>query len=170
MTALTNALVKAGLPDTTLTKRIWLWIQDHPGCTVTDIHKGLKTHPGITGTRISDLHNRKMITKTHAFRNTVKGKVDVFEFRVTMKEFELLPRVDQSVFNHKAPAPVQGLKAVLNRVNRQMLDNMNVGTEIIKTGGNSTVQQKVCVAVDVETMSVSEARALYLKLHAIFGK
>jgi hypothetical protein len=144
--ALTTALVTAGLPDMPMTKRIWLWIQDHPGCTMQDIYKGLKTPTGITGTRISDLHSRKMITRTRSFRNTIKGKVDVFELRVTMKEYELLPR----------PA----------KITHPVVAQPSVEHEPAPQPRFAIVRKN---SIDIDAMPVGEARALYQKLHAIFG-
>ena len=147
--ALTTALVTAGLPDMPMTKRIWLLIQDHPNCTIQDICKVLNIDIGIAGIRVADLYHRKMITRTRSFRNTIKGKVDVFELRVTMKEYELLPRpakttrpvVAQPSVEHEPTPPTPQPRFAIVRKN----------------------------SIDIDAMPVGEARALYQKLHAIFG-
>jgi len=147
-----NLAIKNALLLPPLNKRIWLWLKDHPNKTAREIELAIgETRPGHVSNAVSDLHSRGMLSACavnqsvypHG-RKTNRGRSFVNVYTALGSEFELLPRP-------KTPSKV-----------------------IAKHTANTPVpptQEKPVekFAINIENMTLNEARTLYLKLKEFFG-
>lgn len=106
---LTNALVKAGFPSMPVTKRIWLWLKDHPDHTADEIATALQFKKSSTYVALLDLTSRGMVSRRKVKRRSALRGFSTngtFEYAAIGAEYELLP-VRKSFQAEKT-----GLKAV----------------------------------------------------------
>lgn len=147
-----NLAIKNTLLLPPLNKRIWLWLKDHPNKTAREIELALgETRPGHVSNSVSDLHTRGMVS-ARAVNNSVyphgrktnRGRSLVNVYSALGSEFELLPRPkapSKIIAKHTAstPLPPEPEKPVAK------------------------------FAINIESLTLSDARALYLKLKEFFG-
>lgn len=107
---LTNALVNAGFPHMPVNKRIWLWINDHPGKTTHDVSVALGISHATASATLSNLYERGMLGRVGVKRHTSHGSRATFEYTTCIDEYELLPRKHSTAKSTrgsaKSPSPV----------------------------------------------------------------
>lgn len=153
MNSLKLAMQTAGVPMPPLIKRVWLWINDHPGKTAKDIALALGEPTQRVASRLSELKSRQMVSFTYdASRRHGKGVKHVMRYSATQKQFDLLPMPRKP-----KPAP----KPVL--VTPGPVTNMDIPD--VKPHPVVFIPH----TVDIDGMTVRDARELYGKLHKMFG-
>jgi len=147
-----NLAIKNTLLLPPLNKRIWLWLKDHPNKTAREVASALgELRSGHVSNAMHDLLVRDMVSvsivNASVYSRSLKpkpGSKFVGVYAALGREFELLPkRKTQStvVAKHVAntPVPPEPEKPVAK------------------------------FAINIENMTLSEARALYFKLQEFFG-
>ena len=146
MTAMTEAIKSAGLA-VPVNKRVWLWLKDHPNKTAGEIScaLGVPREGNIPGV-LNDLLSRGMVVSTMVPRapNVLRGPAFVKSYSTRGARFELLPR-------RKIP---------LTSPAKHFADTPTPAPEPEKVVGK--------FAINVENMTLRDAKALYLQLKAIF--
>lgn len=147
MTQMVQAMKDAGVKLPPVTQRIWQWLHDKGGAyTLKEVEIALKISGGHAGSGMYELYARGMVAKRQAFRRTASTR---FEWSAVGNTFELLPIKPE--FKRKTKAqPAKELTTTSQPVVSAVL--------------------APAPAINVEDgMTLAEARALYLRLHKIFG-
>lgn len=146
----TNAPISAGFPSMSLKKRVWLWLRDHPGKTSTEIANGMSLQQSSISVVMKDMTDREMVARKLVHRRNVSSiRPQVFEYETCIREFEVLPKKTK----------VAGKKT---RGRRPLVDLFNKAAGII-------TEDVPTSKIDIDKMPIGEARALYEKLHKLFG-
>lgn len=146
MNSITEAMKKVGIV-VPLKKRVWLWLKDHPDKTCKEIYLALNVQQGHVSAELHDMFKRGMVTARKEVLPGLKrfGERPVNVYRVTSKEYELLPV-------KKTPRPpvvkVEGPKVT-----------------VAVQEPNPVVKKKF----SIDDLSVYEAKELYDQLKKIFG-
>lgn len=148
MNTMTAAIKSAGLA-VPINKRVWLWLKDHPNKTAGEIAcaLGIAREANVPGT-LNDLASRGMVVSTIVPRahNVRRGPALVKAYSTRGAEFELLPRrkkTPTAPAKHFADTPVP-----------------KPAPEPEKVVGK--------FAINVENMTLRDAKALYMQLKEIF--
>lgn len=172
--AMTAALVSAGFPPITLTKRIWLWLHDHPDKTVKEISAALNEKPSHVSTRLSELTQRGMVTRTDVKRrqNVKHGRLKVAEYATAIKEYEVLPmkkpakQISQAAISVIAKAVALGEASKPHDI-RTTVDTPKVDRVITAAMDESATLSPL--QINVKALPLGEALRVYGELHAVFG-
>jgi hypothetical protein len=146
MTNMQLALKKAGA-SVPLTKRVWLWLKDHPGKTAAEIAVALgEARAGHVSNALFGLKSRGMVSAENAQARSRYNR-GVCVYTALGKEYELLPVRNFSAppAKHFANTPVP---------------------EAAKLPAEKPVGE---FAINVENMTLADARVLYAQLKEIFG-
>lgn len=140
MTTMTDALKKVGV-TVPHNKRVWNWLKDHPGKTVKEISAALNIPTAVLYTVVGDMVNRKMLEvgKEHLIR-----KIGAFG--------------PHKINTYRVVGKEFELLPVPKRKRVETVTPPPVKIEPVKSK-----------KIDVDNMSVSEARELYDQLKKIFG-
>lgn len=143
MNAIAHAMKQAGVPMPPLTKRVWLWLHDHPGKTSKDIGIALGAKHSDVATVMDSLYKRTMVAraKDKVGRTAAGSPKEVFVWSTVGKSYELLPMPKKV-----ARAPVVGVLPAKPPV----------------------VPAETTTRIDLESMTLRELRALYIQLKEIF--
>lgn len=144
MTTMTEALKKVGV-TVSHNKRIWLWLKDHPGKTAKEIAAALNIPITVVYTVTGDMQKRKMLEVSKLTLSYNRGKLgpkEINTYTAVGREFELLPMP-------KRKEPVTQTKSV----------------DLVPFKPVPEKPKKL----DVQQMSVAEAKELYDQLRNIFG-
>lgn len=160
--AMNKALVAQGMKPNTQIELIWRYIKDHPGTKLKTLEAIFKRSTAQT---LHSLWIRKMVTRTPEAVRYRHGNIrQVYCYKVAMSDYELLP----------LPVKTETVKT------------KTVKTESSKKPGSPVTmplpypplaepQPSLAAAQPddlderINKMSVGEARAMYVKLKAIFG-
>jgi len=145
-TTMAVALTSAGVKPLPLARRIWTMVKDHPGDTADQIAARLCVKPQRVRTALHDMCARKMVTARRE-RNRHTGHLKA-HWSTTMQAFEWLPRPKAEVGPTPLPASVTAPPPASPRTQ----DSPHT------TG-----------IPDVDTLTIAQARVLYVKLKAFFG-
>jgi hypothetical protein len=146
MNSITTALKTAGVKLPPLNKRVWLWLHDHPDKTSKDVALAIKTPHSDVATVMTDMLRRKMVTRTHMLVMARQGSpARVFVWRTCLREFELLPLPPMQSLRYAEPKPI--------------FDSLS----------SHCPAPAPTKAIDVDALTLREARALYLKLKDYFA-
>lgn len=142
MNAISTALKDAGVKLPPLNKRIWLWLHDHKGGkTSKAIAAAISARHSDVATQLNAMYKRGMVAKSVP-PNPRAGR-SVWEWETLGYQFELLPikkfKRPVPVFDKVPDVPVPGFPKVLAN------------------------------AVDVEALTLREARDMYMKLKEYFA-
>ena len=151
---LTNALVSAGFPKMSHGKRIWLWLHDHPGKTVTEIEAALGISQSTNAAvYLRDMLDRGMVSRVKAHRrNSGSG---AYEYSTCIREYELLPktkRATQALKNQAAYGPAVSARMPIEDLTPQPIEP-SVSAQ----------------PIDIKALSLVEAYRLYNELCIYFG-
>lgn len=106
MNTITHAFKASGVKLPPLKKRIWLWVNDHPGKTSKEVANALAIDRSTTASQLGFMVKRKMMTSTqekHPFRNQMLTR-----YSTCIKEYELppMPRAKATPFSPQIPLPL----------------------------------------------------------------
>lgn len=90
MNSITAAFKQAGAPVPVLTKRVWLWLKDHPERTYSDIAIELGETIGAVSSTLSNMNRRGMVRFIEEPQRP-GGIRTVRRYSVTQRIYELLP-------------------------------------------------------------------------------
>ena len=92
MNAITTALVTAGIKIPPLNKRIWLWLNDHPGKTSEEVGLAINSPCTHVSSTLSNMEKRKMVTSTRSVTyKSKKGAQLVKHYKTAGFVFEVKP-------------------------------------------------------------------------------
>lgn len=167
MNAMTNAMKEAGMKTPTVMYRIWNWLKDHPEKTAEDITKALGSNYTLA-TQLRDMYKRGMVTvfKDKSHKITGAGiHPMVLRYSVTNpREYELLPV--PAVYKKAKPKVVKlppyvnpySLAAQKKEAEKRLFESVGV---------TSTRQSQ---PLDIDNMTVGEAKRIYAQLQEFFNK
>lgn len=156
MNQMTAALAQAGIPTPSVYERIWRYFQDKPRTSSLSCSQVLRLSRANSSSYISEMETRRML-RSELVELRVKGAHGVFHTRavkhysVNTAEFEMLPR---PLTSKKKPN-----KAALKPV--KTIDQLKVEIPQVKVSATPVV--------DINSMSLGQARALYDELKKVFG-
>ena len=150
--AMNKALVAQGMKPKTQMELIWRHIKDHPGTKLKTLEAIFKR---ATAQTLHSLWIRKMVTRTP---ETVRGRQgnirQVYCYKVAMPDYELLP-LPVKTKTGKKPGPPVAMPLPY--------------PPLAEPQPSLAAAQSDDLDERINKMSVGEARAMYVKLKAIFG-
>ena len=154
--AMNKALVAQGMKPKTQMELIWRYIKDHPGTKLKTLEDCFKRSTAQT---LHSLWIRKMVTRTP---ETVRGRQgnirQVYCYKVAMSDYELpLPVKTKTVKaeSSKKPGPPVAMPLPY--------------PPLAEPQPSLAAAQPDDLDERINKMPVGEARAMYVKLKAIFG-
>ena len=143
--AMNKALVAQGMKPKTQMELIWRYIKDHPDTKLKTLEAIFKRSTAQT---LHSLWIRKMVTRTP---ETVRGRQgnirQVYCYKVAMSDYELLPLPVKTKTGKKPGSPV----------------TMPLPSLAAPAAQPDDLDERI------NKLPVGEARAMYVKLKAIFG-
>lgn len=139
MNQLTNALITAGIKVPCVKERLWRVIKEEPGLTQSQLAKRLTNIP--KGTISSQLHD--MEARGMVYVVGTKGHSPSGKAKAYHTDMETYQRRPRPERNGKTAAPAQPPA--------------------------ETKRQPVEVSIDLDSLTIREAKALYLKLKEMFA-
>jgi hypothetical protein len=145
--------VQAEQPTNNVTERIWRFIRDNPGCTSGDINKSEPDNAGGVSTRIAQLK----------LKGYVRG-TDEYPMKLYVaKQYTGTSAEDKIARMNAARA------AKLENLNNKSAKTKKKRGRPTKESMQQPVQAKPSRVVDLNNLSIVEARKLYDELKQIFG-
>ena len=155
--AMNKALVAQGMKPKTQMELIWRYIKDHPGTKLKTLEAIFKRSTAQT---LHSLWIRKMVTRTPETVRDRHGNIRrVYCYKVAMLDYELLP------------LPVK-TKTVKTKTGKKLGPPVAMPLPyppLAEPQPSLTAAQPDDLDERINKMSVGEARAMYVKLKAIFG-
>ena len=152
--AMNKALVAQGMKPKTQMELIWRYIKDHPETRLKTLEAIFKRSTAQT---LHSLWIRKMVTRTP---ETVRGRQgnirQVYCYKVAMSDYELLP-LPVKTKTGKKPGPPVAMPLPYPPLAEP------------QPSLAAPAAQPDDLDERINKMSVGEARAMYVKLKAIFG-
>ena len=152
--AMNKALVAQGMKPKTQMELIWRYIKDHPGTKLKTLEAIFKRSTAQT---LHSLWIRKMVTRTP---ETVRGRQgnirQVYCYKVAMPDYELLP-LPVKTKTGKKPGPPVAMPLPYPPLAQP------------QPSLAAPAVQPDDLDERINKMPVGEARAMYVKLKAIFG-
>ena len=152
--AMNKALVAQGMKPKTQMELIWRYIKDHPETRLKTLEAIFKRSTAQT---LHSLWIRKMVTRTP---ETVRGRQgnirQVYCYKVAMSDYELLPLPVKTKTGKKPGPPVAMPLPYPPLAEPQP-------SLVAPAARPDDLDERI------NKMSVGEARAMYVKLKAIFG-
>jgi len=150
MNSIPVALKVAGVRLPSVISRVWRYINDHPGCTVSKIAAEMNLPKDHISPLVCDLYNRKMIAREFVLtpgkkRNGHSFLRQVSSYRTCIKTYELLPR------------PVKETTRSSKPTSRPLAPTVVTAVPSVKP------------KINVDNLTLSEARELYTQLKDYFG-
>ena len=140
MNQLTNALAKAGVPLPTIKERLWRVIKDEPGLTASQLSKRLSGIPvGTISSQLNLMETRGMVYAVGTKGRGPIGKAKAYH-------------TDMAAYTLPPPVKTNGKKA-----------------EPSPASAVSTNRQPVEMSIDLDSLTIREAKALYAKLKEMFA-
>jgi hypothetical protein len=144
MNVMTQALKAAGVKTKTHQEILWNVVRDYPGRTARAYVDLTKQPESSVSSMLSQMVKRKMLNQVCVDMRTAAGLRRVAQYTIAIKEYELLPV-------SKVKRPPANSSALVN------IERIPACFEVVEP------------SVDIEKLTVSQARTLYLKLHKLFG-
>jgi hypothetical protein len=147
MNAMTEAFIRAGAKAPTIAERLWRIIKDEPGLTATQMQKRLPAiKVGSISSQLSLMETRSMVyvkgTKGQGPKGTAKA------YYTDMERYERLP----------APKPTTHMPAPAPAATPDISQPLACVPQSAPAGD----------VFDLDSLTIREARALYLKLKEMF--
>lgn len=176
-TVMEQALKQAGISTTTKMERIWRVIKDHPGITAKRIASMMNIDSSTVSANCCILVARGMISvkyvPTHMKVGRGVGTRNISTFYTDMREYELLPMPKVKEEAAEKVVPGKGLNSSVTIVHpgreqiaQQLMQPLKKEVAIAQV---SEAPEVAAPKIDVNKLTVMEARALYEQLKAIFG-
>lgn len=131
-----------------LIKRVWLYVKDHSEISASAVGSALKEKASQVSSVLGQLHQRGMATRQRATRRDNK-KEYVYSIPNKFTEYELLPMPKKP----KPPALSAASSAETVEAESPVLVDEKSNRNII----------------DLDNVTISQARQLYAVLHKMFG-
>ena len=156
---MTQALRQAGIKTPTILQQLWSIIKEQPGSTYREI-KGRASHlnPSSIASQLNELEKRSMAYSRPADIRYPNRKA----YFTDMERYELLPNPN-SIKEKKIRA------ALLDSVLQAEAAKVDAEASTISHMLAKAAVPSQDWAAYVDTLTVSEARALYQHLHKMFG-
>lgn len=157
--AMNKALTVQGMKPKTQMELIWRYIKDHPGTKLKTLEAIFKRSTAQT---LHSLWIRKMVTRTP---ETVRGRQgnirQVYCYKVAMPDYEVLP----------LPVKTKTVKAESSKKPEPPVAMLLPYPPLAEPQPSLAAPAAQPDDLDdrINKMSVGEARAMYVKLKAIFG-
>ena len=152
--AMNKALVAQGMKPKTQMELIWRYIKDHPGTKLKTLEAIFKRSTAQT---LHSLWIRKMVTRTpETVRDRHGNTRQVYYYKVAMPEYELLP-LPVKKESDKKPGPTVAMPLPYPPLAEP------------QPSLAAPAAQPDDLDERINKMPVGEARAMYVKLKAIFG-
>ena len=155
--AMNKALVAQGMKPKTQMELIWRYIKDHPETRLKTLEAIFKRSTAQT---LHSLWIRKMVTRTP---ETVRGRQgnirQVYCYKVAMSDYELLP----------LPVKTKTVKTESSKKLGSPVTMPLPYPPLAEPQPSLTAAQPDDLDERINKMPVGEARAMYVKLKAIFG-
>lgn len=148
MNSIPDALKAAGVKLPSLKNRIWLWLKDHPGKNYKTVATALKATPSSVSSQLGDLYARGMLSCETVPSNAKRGVKSIKIYSALGREYEL------------APLPLK------NSPCKTHTKRVPIDAPLIHIGTLPPLPAHK--GIDVEQLTISEARALYRKLQEMF--
>jgi hypothetical protein len=140
MNQLTNAFINAGIKLPSTKERLWRVIKDEPGLTQAQLAKRLTGIPiGTISSQLHGMEERGMVYVVGTKGRGPSGKAKAYH--TDMETYQLLPMPER---NGKKAATAQAEPPA------------------------ETKRQPVEMSIDLDSLTIREAKALYLKLKEMF--
>lgn len=134
-------------------ERIWLWIKDHPRSAPKAIAAALGLRREIVQVALTNMFNRGMVIKVQSDLRDARKNFMLWSVEPAMIRYELLPKLSETEKIRKENL-AKGCKTML------AASALKIGEPVKVFNPN---------VLDVESMSLKEARALYDKLKPYFS-
>ena len=155
--AMNKALVAQGMKPKTQMELIWRYIKDHPDTKLKTLEAIFKRSTAQT---LHSLWTRKMVTRTPETTRDRHGNIrQVYCYRVAMLDYELLP----------LPVKTKTAKAESSKKPGPPVAMPLPYPPLAEPQPSLAAAQPDDLDERINKMSVGEARAMYVKLKAIFG-
>ena len=152
--AMNKALVAQGMKPKTQLELIWRYIKDHPGTRLKTLEAIFKRSTAQT---LHSLWIRKMVTRTpETMRDRYGNMRKVYCYKVAMLDYELLP-LPVKTKTGKKPGPPVAMPLPYPPLAEP------------QPSLAAPAAQPDDLDERINKMPVGEARAMYVKLKAIFG-
>ena len=155
--AMNKALVAQGMKPKTQMELIWRYIKDHPETRLKTLEAIFKRSTAQT---LHSLWIRKMVTRTPETTRDRHGNIrQVYCYKVAMLDYELLP----------LPVKTKTVKAESSEKPGPPVAMPLPYPPLAEPQPSLAAAQPDDLDERINKMSVGEARAMYVKLKAIFG-
>ena len=155
--AMNKALVAQGMKPKTQMELTWRYIKDHPGTKLKTLKSIFKRSTAQT---LHSLWIRKMVTRTPEAVRARHGNIrQVYCYKVAMSDYELLP----------LPVKTKTVKAETGKKPGPPVAMPLPYPPLAEPQPSLTAAQPDDLDERINKMPVGEARAMYVKLKAIFG-
>lgn len=146
MNTMTAALISAGVPVPSNKERVWRAIKESPGITNGELQKRLAGLPaGTIGSSLADLEQRGAVYSRNTFNKNVGRDIKAYY-------------TDMEVYT-KQPMPKASKPSIKLVDKSRPVGNVPDETPPKKPQG-----------FDIDNLTIAEARALYQRLHKMFGE
>jgi hypothetical protein len=144
MNSVSLALKNAGIKVPSLKKRMWLWLKDHPSKNYNEIAIALKAEPSSVASQLGEMYTRGMLSCEAVASKSKKSLKSIKTYSALGREYELLsmPVKDSPCKTHSTGVPVDAPLVKAEPILRPR--------------------------IDIEQLTVAEARTLYRKLQEMF--
>ena len=155
--AMNKALVAQGMKPKTQMELVWRHIKDHPSIKLKTLESIFKRSTAQT---LHSLWIRKMVTRTPEAVRARHGNIrQVYCYKVAMLDYELLP----------LPVKTKTVKAETGKKPGPPVAMPLPYPPLAEPQPSLTAAQPDDLDERINKMPVGEARAMYVKLKAIFG-
>ena len=155
--AMNKALVAQGMKPKTQTELVWRYIKDHPGAKLKTLESIFKRSTAQT---VHSLWIRKMVIRTPEIMRDRYGRTrQVYCYKVAMPDYELLP----------LPAKTKTVKTESGKKPESPMPLPYPPLTEPQPSLAAPAAQPDDLDERINKMPVGEARAMYVKLKAIFG-
>ena len=174
MTVMEQALKAAGVPMRTVPERIWHYVLEHPKTTCFDMSSVLKIPFDRTATIAGLLVRRKMLIvskearRSHGARGDVRS-VNVYTVPASMKFYNVLP-LGAPLHPRKGQSKAANAAAAAKAQPVPTLVPMEAPPPKVPMDLPVPMGFMEEPKIDIDKLTVGEAKSLYEKLHRMFGK
>ena len=157
--AMNKALVAQGMKPKTQMELIWRYIKDHPGTKLKTLEAIFKRSTAQT---LHSLWIRKMVTRTPETTRARHGNIrQVYCYKVAMLDYEVLPLPVKTETGKTESSKKPGAPVAMPLPYPPLAES--------QPSLSAPAAQPDDLDERINKLSVGEARAMYVKLKAIFG-
>ena len=154
MTELHLALLASGVNLPSQTKRIWVWLSDHQPQSAKSVAAAL--HIPEASSLLSMMERHRMVTSTKDLNRSTGNVIN--RYSTVGREYELLPM----------PKKVKSVVTLTSKV-ADFVAAAEQLKAVTQPPVAAPVQPADAVKFDLDTLTIAEARALYVRLAKMFN-